>query len=75
MGVKDEGQQLGSGVDWTSHPPDAQERQWAEHVKKARAQGRCEFSGLQVHSCHRSVCDCFAAWGCQWCNEPRPCLP
>lgn len=42
----------------------AQERQWAEHVEKARASGRCEFSGLQVHACHVSICDCFAGWGC-----------
>ena len=44
-----------------------QRRQWDEHTAKARAKGECEFSGLPIHSCHRTICDCFDAWDCKAC--------
>ena len=46
---------------------DQQEREWVAYAAKQRAQGRCEYSGLEIHSCHRSICDCFDAWDCKEC--------
>lgn len=32
------------------------------------ARGRCPYSGLLRHACHRSVCDCFDADRCPLCQ-------
>lgn len=49
-----------------------QKRQWDDYADEQRAKGLCEFSGLGIHSCHRSICDCFDAWGCEQCKEATP---
>ena len=36
-----------------------QRRQWGQHTEACHAKGLCEFSGLRVTACVRSICDCF----------------
>lgn len=37
----------------------AQERDWKEHVARCHADGHCEFSGMNIVKCQRTICDCF----------------
>ena len=38
---------------------DPRQQEWDDFVKKSHAKGLCEFSGLRVTRCVRSICDCF----------------
>ena len=45
------------GESWTTIHE--QEVQWEAHVKSHHAKGLCEFSGLRVTQCQKTICDCF----------------
>jgi hypothetical protein len=36
-----------------------QRQQWQAFAAAQHARGRCEFSGLGVSECVRTICDCF----------------
>ena len=40
-------------------PDDAQRVEWEAFVAEQHAKGLCEFSGMRVTECQRSICDCF----------------
>lgn len=51
--------------EWT---PDAIAREEARRKARFDA-GICPDSGLNLHSCHRSICDCFGDIDCSTCGE------
>lgn len=54
----------GAQPEWTAED-EARER---ARLDAAFATGQCPYSGLPVHGCHRSICDCFDAWSCESCG-------
>ena len=38
---------------------DEQAREWEAFVATSHAKGLCEFSGMRVTKCQRTICDCF----------------
>ena len=38
---------------------DEQKAQWEAFTREQHAKGLCEFSGMRVTECQRTICDCF----------------
>ena len=59
-----------SGVDSMSEYSELQIDQWRAWCQARRDEGFCPHSGLRLHDCHGSICDCFGAEDCTECSEP-----
>jgi hypothetical protein len=46
-------------VDISPADKDKQRIEWEEWRDIAHSKGLCEFSGMRVTRCQRSICDCF----------------
>ncbi len=38
---------------------ESRQQEWEEFRDAAHAKGLCEFSGMRVTQCQRTICDCF----------------